>query len=99
MYYIAFVKHKKKKSETLEDNVVETDDDIDMEQLIMLWEERPLLWDKSLEESERQKQEQGCLKRNLSGALSWIWRKICFMKFDLHAKVQKESFLAGPQLI
>lgn len=49
-----------------------TDDDIDMEQLIMLWEERPLLWDKSLEESERQKQEQGCLERNLSGSLSWI---------------------------
>lgn len=39
---------------------------MDMEQLILLWEERPLLWDKSLEESERQKQEQGCLERNLS---------------------------------
>lgn len=65
--YIAFVKHKKK-SETLEVEVVEIDDDIDMEQLIMLWEERPLLWDKSLEESERQKQEQGCLERNLSDA-------------------------------
>lgn len=67
-----FCETQKKKSETLEVEVVETDDDIDMEQLVMLWEERPLLWDKSLEESERQKQEQGCLERNLSGALSWI---------------------------
>lgn len=37
---------KKIMSETLEVEVVETADNIYMEQLIMLWEERPLLWDK-----------------------------------------------------
>ncbi|KAG8270064.1 hypothetical protein J6590_093485 [Homalodisca vitripennis] len=56
-------------SETQEVVAVDTDEDIDMEKLIMFVEERPLLWDKSIEEyKDRNKNREA-------------WREICHALF------------------
>ncbi|KAG8297183.1 hypothetical protein J6590_040326 [Homalodisca vitripennis] len=56
-------------SETQEVVAVETDEDIDMEKLIMFVEERPLLWDKSIEAYK---------DRNMNRE---AWREICHALF------------------
>ncbi|KAG8251201.1 hypothetical protein J6590_084886 [Homalodisca vitripennis] len=78
-------------SETQEVVAVETDEDIDMEKLIMFVEERPLLWDKSIEAYK---------DRNMNRE---AWREICHALFpgfedkSASEKKQLESSINVPE--